>query len=142
MRPRTFRLSAAKHTPDVSIEPSREPFTDAQFFEAWNRFVAENPDQHILASAMREARPVRSGEFEFSVMVKHPAEQQAFWSSPPDASSSSLRHELHNELLTIHVEISPESDAEKPLPAGTSQKVITDNPALGEFLCSIDAELA
>ncbi len=127
--------------PDVSIEPSREPFTDAQFFEAWNRFVAENPDQHILASAMREARPVRSGEFEFSVMVKHPAEQQAFELSTGRILEF-LRHELHNELLTIHVEISPESDAEKPLPAGTSQKVITDNPALGEFLCSIDAELA
>ena len=142
VRPRTFRLSAAKHTPDVSIEPSREPFTDAQFFEAWNRFVAENPDQHILASAMREARPVRSGEFEFSVMVKHPAEQQAFELSTGRILEF-LRHELHNELLTIHVEISPESDAEKPLPPQELlKKVITDNPALGEFLCSIDAELA
>ena len=119
VRPRTFRLSAAMHTPDVSIEPSREPFTDAQFFEAWNRFVAENPDQHILASAMREARPVRSGEFEFSVMVKHPAEQQAFELSTGRILEF-LRHELHNELLTIHVEISPESDAENRSPRRNS----------------------
>lgn len=141
-RPRTFRLSAVKHTQDVSLEPSREAFTDAQFIDAWHRYIAENPDQHILASAMREARPVRTGEYEFSVMVKHPAEQQAFELSTGRILEF-LRRELHNELLTIHVEISPESEAEKPLPPQELlKKVITDNPALGEFLSNIDAELA
>lgn len=141
-RPRTFRLSAAKHTQDVSQEQSREPFTDAQFIEVWNRYIAENPDQHILTSAMREARPVRTGEFEFSVMVKHPAEQQAFELSTARILEF-LRRELRNELITIRVEISPESEAEKPLPPQELlKKVITDNPALGEFLSNIDAELA
>ncbi len=141
-RPRTFRLSAAKHTQDVSQEQSREPFTDAQFIEVWNRYIAENPDQHILTSAMREARPVRTGEFEFSVMVKHPAEQQAFELSTTRILEF-LRRELRNELITIRVEISPESEAEKPLPPQELlKKVITDNPALGEFLSNIDAELA
>ena len=54
-----------------------------------------------------------------------------------------LRDYLRNDLLTLEAHIDEKAEIFKPLPPQEFlKKIITENPALGDFLQSIDAEMA
>ncbi|MDE6297495.1 MAG: DNA polymerase III subunit gamma/tau, partial [Muribaculaceae bacterium] len=63
--PRSFRISEAVHTDSSSLERRNTPVTLDAFMQAWNRFIIENPDQHILSSAMRKSKISMVSENEF-----------------------------------------------------------------------------
>ena len=138
---RTFSLSDEPVTV-TSHERQRQPFDDAAFLAAWRRFIDQNPDKQILVGAMRKASPVRTGEFEYSVMVQHPAQMQAFELSMAGLLEF-LRKELHNDFLAVRAEVDrSQAPAHKHLPPHEFLKqIIADNPVMGKFLKEIEGEI-
>lgn len=140
-RPKTMRLSDAAEDAGNSLERLNEAVTTEGFVDAWNTFIIHHSDQHILTSAMRQAKMQQLSPTEFHILVEHPAQQQAIESSPK--LMEWLRKTLKNDYLSIKTEINPESAANKTLPPQEFlQKAIAENPALGEFLRNLDPEIA
>jgi DNA polymerase-3 subunit gamma/tau len=141
-RPHTFRMHQVQQTEDTTQARKREAFSDEDFARVWQELLFAAKDQHILASAMRTAKAVRRGETDFDLLVEHPAQVQAFETNMSKVLDF-LRRRLNNDFLSISVSINPEKEVSKLLPPTEFvKKAITQNPALGEFLKSIDAEMA
>ena len=112
------------------------------FTRAWLAYQQANQQQHILTSAMRNSDPRQTGEEAFLAMVGHPAEVQAFELAMPQLMAF-LRQQLRNDFLTLRVEIDPTRAVSKQLPPQEFLKeCIEKNPALGELLRKLQAELA
>lgn len=140
-RPRSFQLGGTSAQATGSLERLRESFTDEQFMLAWHQFIKVNPHLQILTSAMTSTTPRRRTDEEFSVLVDHPAQVQAFESAMPNLLKF-LREHLRNDYLTLKAEINPDKKIAKFLPPQEFlRKVVTDNAALGEFLKQLDIEI-
>lgn len=140
-RPQSFHLNRNVETSVSSIERKKEEFTDQQFMSAWNDYIVSVPDQKILVSAMRNAKPTRRDNLEFDVLVDHPAQQQAFELAMPKLLRF-LRERLNNDFLSVKATINPEKEIVKQLsPQDFLRKAVSENPRLGEFLKEIDIEL-
>ena len=139
-KPRTFRISDSIHSETSSLEPRNTPVTIESFMQAWNKFIQDNPDQYILTSAMRKSKISMNAENEFKILVEHPAQQQAFESSPKLVTF--LRDFLKNDFIALKAELDTSIEVVKILPPKEFiAKAITQNPALGEFLKNIEAEI-
>ena len=112
------------------------------FMQAWMAYQQANQQQHILTSAMRSSNPQQTGPEEFLAMVGHPAEVQAFELAMPQLMEF-LRRQLANDFLTLRVEIDPTRSVSKQLPPQEFlRESVEKNPALGDLLRRLDAELA
>ena len=112
------------------------------FTRAWLAYQQANPQQHILASAMRTSDPQQIADEEFLAKVGHPAEVQAFELAMQNLLAF-LRREVGNDFITLRVEIDPTRVVSKQLPPEEFLKeCIAKNPALAGLLSSIEAELA
>ena len=90
---------------------------------------------------MRGARPEKSGDNAYRIVVDHPAQLQAFELSMPKLLEF-LRDFLKNDLLTLKVEVNTAPVDNKQLPPKEFlRQVVNDNPAFARFLTSLDAEL-
>lgn len=141
-RPRTFRLTEDSGTEQSgSLELRNEPFSDEAFNEAWAQFMAQHSEMHILLSAMRVAVRTRISDTEYTMAVEHPAQVQAF-ESAMNTLMPFLRDRLRNDHLSISAHIDKKADIPKPLPQKEFlMKIVAENPAMGDFLKSIDAEI-
>lgn len=143
-RPSTVRLSevGSGSEPKIqSLEPRKTPVTPEAFLRAWNDFIARNPSLHILVNTMRGAKPVDIGDNVYRIEVDHPAQLQAFEMSMPKVLES-LRESLSNDLLSLKVEVntSPVENRQLP-PKEFLRQVVEENPAMAQFLTSLNAEL-
>jgi len=140
-RPHSFHLNAGTQAQGGSLERKKENFSDEDFMRAWNEYILSVPDQKILVSAMRNARPQRRDNLEFDVLVDHPAQQQAFELSMPKLLRF-MRERLRNDFLSIKTTINPEKEIVKYLPPQEFlKKTANENPALGNFLREIEIEI-
>lgn len=143
-RPSTFRLSDPGVAASASaghFEQRTSPFSHDDFMQAWGEFIARNPSLHILVNTMRGARPEKSGDNAYRIVVDHPAQLQAFELSMPKLLEF-LRDFLKNDLLTLKVEVNTAPVDNKQLPPKEFlRQVVNDNPAFARFLTSLDAEL-
>lgn len=120
----------------------RESVTLDAFLQVWTAYQNSNPQQHILTSAMRNSDPQQTGPEEFLAKVGHPAEVQAFELAMPQLLEF-LRKELHNDYITVKVEIDTERQVSKQLPPQEFLKeCVEKNPSLGRLLTALDAELS
>ena len=120
----------------------REKVDMEAFMREWTAYQLANPQQHILTSAMRNSNPTQTAAEEFLALVGHPAEVQAFELAMPQLMEF-LRRELRNDFLTLRIEIDPTRAVSKQLPPKEFLKeCVEKNPALGELLRSLNAELA
>ena len=138
----TIRLNADMDTEAVA-RVNDEAFTDERFMEVWNQYIIRHPEHSILVSAMRAVRPERLGATEYRVFVQNPS-QMAAYNMESRKFVEFFRNELHNDNVEIRFEIDPTQAAvPKMMPAQEFlRKAISANPALGEFLKSVDAELS
>ena len=139
-KPRTFRISDNVHTEASSFERRNAPVTLDSFLQAWNLFINNNSDQHILTSAMRKSKITQGENNEFRILVEHPAQQQAFESSTKLVTF--LRDTLKNDFIAIKAELDTTIEVVKMLPPKEFvTQAIAKNPELGEFLRNIEAEI-
>ena len=140
-KPRTFRLSEASHAETSSFERRNTPVTLDSFIQAWNLFIANNPDMHILTSAMRKSKITMGEANEFRILVEHPAQQQAFESSTKLVTF--LRDTLKNDFIALKPELDTSLEVVKMLPPKDFiAQAVADKPELGEFLKKMDAEIS
>lgn len=124
-----------------TLEKRSNPFTHERFLEVWAEFMAANPGQHILASAMRVARITRVSDTAYSLILDHPAQVQAI-ESARNVLIPFLRDKLQNDEITIEAAVDPDIKVIKKLPPQELlKKIVGDNPALAEFLRENEAEI-
>lgn len=146
-RPKRSRGKTVSLSASVEVEEERgqmkEPVSPERFIEEWRAYAASNPEQHILVDAMNKAQPEKTGDEEFRILVEHPAQLQAFELAMPKILHY-LRSRLKNDFLAVRVEIdaSRENIPKKLPPHEFVKRAIAENPELGEFLKSLDVELA
>lgn len=143
-RPHSFRLNEKSQGAKVAVHnlsPRNERFGYDDFMRVWEDFAATHPSLHILVNAMRGATPVKTTETEYSVVVDHQAQVQAFEISMQQLVGF-LRDGLRNDLLTLKVEINSHPVANKQMPPKEFlRKVVENNSAMAQFLKDLDAEL-
>lgn len=116
-------------------------FTDSQFEEAWNIFMAQNPDKHILLSAMRSSTKTRKSKSLYSITVELPQLKGAL-ENPEFKLTQFLRTHLKNDNLQLEVTVLANENRAKRLPPQEFlKKIMTLNPEMANFLKSIDAEI-
>lgn len=144
IRPASVRINAAPKSESEKSEKKEHlnfPVTEENIVKAWGEFLKMHPDMHILANAMRTAKPERMDETNFSVILDHPAQVQAFELAKVNLVQY-LREKLGNENLTLHISLNqvPEADA-RVHPKEMLRKIVSENPAMAKFLKEIDGEL-
>lgn len=137
---RSTRISGNKNTEEAPPELRNSPYTIDNFMQAWEMFIRKNSDNYMLSSAMRNSKITPIGENKFNILIDHQAQQTSFESS---ALASFLRDTLQNDFITLEYEINTSVDVPKNLPTKEFiSKAITNNPALGEFLKNMEAEIS
>lgn len=117
-------------------------FTDTQFEEAWNIYMAQNSDKHIMMSAMRSAAKIRKSRTEYTVTVELPQLKGAL-ENPEFKLTQFLRNHLKNDNLQLEITVQENENRAKRLPPQEFlKKIMTLNPEMAKFLKSIDAELS
>jgi len=134
--------AAASRQATPKPENRDNPFDDSAFRKAWDNFIATNPSQHILVSAMRTAQVTRTDARTYNIKVDHPAGVQAFESQMKPLLAS-LRDALANDFISLTVTLNDAPDPHKKLaPAEFLKKIVAENPDVAGFLKRIDAELS
>ena len=128
---------------DASSQKKSADFSDEKFEEAWNVYMVQHTgQQQVLASAMRTAVKKRLSPTEYEIEATTHLNFTAF-----EMAANHLvpffREYLSNDLLKINFTLSQTETAERKLSEQELlKKMMVDNPALGEFLKSLDIESA
>lgn len=142
MRPKSFRITndATEVKKEEKTLENRN-FSETEFSEAWEEFIRSHPDLRILVAAMRSSQPVKTGETEYSISVSHPAQKQAFETSITELTDY-LKSRLGNDNIHLNISVAEENIGPKKMdPKEFLKFIVEENPALGDFLNSLDAEL-
>lgn len=141
---KSTRLSDLEAQYDTEINKSqtrRNPIDEEKLQVAWNEFIGQNPEMPMLTGAMKESRPLKTGEEEYLVKVTHPAQQQAFIMNMSKLSGF-LKERLENDFITIKVEIDDSIEIKKPLPPkDLFQDIISNNSSLANLARDLDVEI-
>ncbi|MBD5175982.1 MAG: DNA polymerase III subunit gamma/tau [Bacteroidales bacterium] len=138
----SFRLSEGSDSNvGTRLERAHDAVADEDFSQAWEDFIIAHPEKHILISAMRKSSPVRKDADTFLATVDHPALLQSFELEMKELIGY-FRERLHNDFLSLEVEIDKNVKVVKQMPQQELLKeIIESNPVMGDFLAAIDAEL-
>nr|MDE7080624.1 hypothetical protein [Muribaculaceae bacterium] len=139
---RTERKSAdsAATTADAGqYERQRQPVSQEQFTAAWREYIGQNPEKHLLISAMRK-EPVAIDAETYKVVVDHPAQREEFKLSMNHLMEF-LRSTLRNDYLALEIEVD-DSETEKGIsPQELLQEIVDQNPVLRQLITDIDGEM-
>lgn len=90
---------------------------------------------------MRKGNPEKINEETFRVTVDHPALRQAYETAMTDLMEY-LRDNLHNDFLTLQVDIDTSNVVEMLGPKELLKDILDSNPTIAQFVASIDGELS
>ena len=124
-----------------SLQRPREKVELTDFLKFWQEYMHRNEDKHILISAMRKGNPEKINEETFRVTVDHPALRQAYETAMTDLMEY-LRDNLHNDFLTLQVDIDTSNVVEMLGPKELLKDILDSNPTIAQFVASIDGELS
>lgn len=140
-RPRTFKVSVEDTRKSSSLNPRNEIVSISDFMDVWNKYIEEHPEELLLTSAMRQAKIEQTEATLFKVLVSHPGARQSFETAHKLVET--LRGALNNDFIQIRAEIDPENAVQTQLPPSEFlAKAMAENPALGDFLRTLDPEIA
>ena len=134
-------LSASYDSDHEQRKDRRTPIDETKLREAWDAFIAVNPENTLLATAMKECKPQRTQNEEYIVRVAHPAQQQAFASHNAKLLKY-LRDAVENDFFSLKVEIDTTTEIKKPMPSKELfQDIIKENPSIANIARSLDVEI-
>ena len=133
--------AAEKHEEKPKAESRDKAYTDEEFAEAWRAYISANPTQRIMVNAMRGNLPERTAQDTYTLTVANPAQKSEFENNLGHLAGF-LRDRLGNDNVTIRVGMQAVSEDEKPR---SREQLLKDwvkrNPALGDLIKSLDAEM-
>ncbi len=130
---------AATSEAAAQFERQRQSVTPEQFTSAWREYIAQNPEKHLLISAMRK-EPLAVDSETYKVVVDHPAQREEFKLSMNHLMEF-LRTTLHNDYLSLEIEVD-DSETEKGIsPQELLQEIVGSNPILRQLIADIDGEM-
>ena len=142
-RAATTRLSDLEEEVKIEkkAENKRNSFEEPAFMNAWKEYIESNPEKPILIAAMKGGKLERTGPEEYTVLVNHPAQIQAF-ESDKTSLVNFLREKLENDFISIVAQINQDIKITKPLPPKELLRdIIQNNPTLANFIQKIDPEI-
>ncbi len=125
-----------------SAMPRREPFTPQQLLEAWQRYIAEHPQEHVIVNTMRMAQPQRVGDTLYEIAVENQG-QVEYMEANKSGWLNYMRNAVSNDMLAIDIRINQSATASRIL---TPREVVDDikqhNPNFNKFLQEFQLGLA
>lgn len=133
--------SSAKAVTTAQQPSRREPFNDERLYSLWQRFIKENPHQHILINTMRASMPVKKDGEIYTVTVENEMQRDLIQQSLPGILKA-MRDGLENDFFTIEVHINtgdaaPHTWNERQV----LEHLLRENPALQGFMTDLKLKL-
>lgn len=126
---------------NASVPSAENPYSEDQIRQAWNEYIAANPEQKIVTASMSVSFPIVVAGDEYGLEVPNPGVLQEFDNVLP-ALNAFIRSRLGNDRFTLRVKVAPKTDADRSMtPAERLREMVRKNPSLGELLRSVDAEM-
>lgn len=110
-----------------------KPFTDEEFINAWQRFIAENPKEHILVNTMRMSIPRRIKGEAFQMQVENVGQVDFIHNHLSDLLKF-LRSHLSNTNVTLDIIVNEDIGAPRFL---SPKDVITEMMGRNEDIKSL-----
>lgn len=110
-----------------------KPFTDEEFINAWQRFIAENPKEHILVNTMRMSIPRRIKGEAFQMQVENVGQVDFIHNHLSDLLKF-LRSHLSNRNVTLDIIVNEDIGAPRFL---SPKDVITEMMGRNEDIKSL-----
>lgn len=124
-----------------SRKDRRNPIDPEKLNRAWDEYIVKNPDKQILTGAMRETKPVKTGEDEYLVKVSHPAQEQAF-ANYMSHLLDFIREYVENDFVYFKVAIDDSIQILKPMPTKELfQDILKGNPTIANLAREMDVEI-
>ena len=82
----------------------REPYTDEQVQAAWQAYIEQHPNEHIMVSNMRMTQPVRESDDIYTFEVGD-AGQMDFVENNKQSLLQFLRDAVNNDMLALNVKV-------------------------------------
>ncbi len=154
LRPKTISISRPLHAATPDPQPTAEatperpatqnatPPDTEKLAEAWNEYIIEHRDMHLLVATMRTSLPEPGADpFTFNVSVDQPTQQQAFEAAMPTLLPF-LRKRAGSQALRLNITITPKSERPRVLTSREFlDKLLNESPVIAEMLTELDAEL-
>ena len=120
----------------------REPFTIEQLQQAWNAYIVNHPNEHVVVNTMRMASPQRITDTLYQIEVQNPS-QVEFIKTAETQLLTELRNAVNNDMLAIDVKISERGPAMKIwTPREIVENIQGHNPKFTQFIKDYDLGLA
>lgn len=109
--------------------------------EAWHDFINGNPDQQVLISAMRASKPEQAADGKWIVKVANQGQVQMF-EGVLEKLTNYLRRATGQSDMSLSVVLGEAAKSERAMTQTEYLRTLVErNPALGETLTLLDAEL-
>ena len=123
--------AAARHTP---ITPDR-------LADAWQQFIAANPQLTIVVTTMQTSVPEKLDETTYRLELANEGQRQQFEKAMPTITGF-IRDRLENDDFTLRLALSQNREQTRILTTREFiTNVMTNNPSLRDLLTFLDAEL-
>lgn len=128
-----------------SPEPVRgtaaEPVSDDVLLQAWQDFIAANPEMRLVTAAMRVAVPRLVGDSAYEFDVDNLGLESQIEKAMPQLLGF-LRERTGNQALTLRTKLVEAPEGKRALtPVEFLNKMVQENEVIKDILKQIDAEL-
>lgn len=129
--------------PEPATKYTNKPFSETDIQSAWEAFINNHSDRHLLVSAMRMARPRKINDTLYEVVADNAGIQRNFENDMP-LLMEELRKYLENDNLTISIRIGAtdnQSRVAKETPRQSLARMVKNNQVLYSLLDTLNMEM-
>lgn len=120
---------------------SVSPITEESLAQAWQEYISENSDRHILVNVMRLRLPERVSDSKYVIKVDNPIQQQEMLNESVRLQTF-LRERLKNDNLLLDIEMLAAETHIRQTPIEMLKNMVEENKDLADLLKFVDAEMA
>ena len=125
-----------------SHEVRRAPFTPEQLLQAWNAYINNHPNEHVVINTMRMATPQRVTDTQYMIEVQNPSQVQ-FIQTAMSALLTELRAAVNNDMLALDIKITDRGPAPKIwTQREIAEEIVKNNPKFAQFIKDYELSLA
>ncbi|MBQ0069965.1 MAG: DNA polymerase III subunit gamma/tau [Bacteroidales bacterium] len=125
-----------------SHEVRRAAFTPEQLQQAWNAYINNHPNEHVVINTMRMASPQRVTDTQYMIEVQNPSQVQ-FIQTAMNNLLTELRNAVSNDMLALDIKITDRGPAPKIwTQREIAEEIVKNNPKFAQFIKDYELSLA
>lgn len=130
----TAAPTPAPNATTAATQAATKQSTPEQVNAAWEKYIIDHPNDHIVINTMRAAYPVATGANSYTLEVASPS-QQEFMDKALSGILSHLQSSLANDAITLSIKYNPNAPRPKVWgPREVAENIQKHNPAFSSFV--------